>query len=86
MRRRLHVVNFTKPPHPDPAYARAVDPKNPDPAVAEAILARLCRAAREHPPELDPLPIPEGISQETTTFVDSIRDDSSIWVQNVVVS
>ena len=85
MRERLHVVTFTKPPHPDPAYARAVDPKNPDPAVAEAILARLCRAAREHPPEADPLPIPGLVGQGTEAFVDSIRDDSSIWVQNVVV-
>ena len=85
MRERLHVLYFTKPPHPDPAYARAVDPKNPDPAVAEAILARLVRAAREHPPEADPLPIPDVVSRGTDAFVDSIREDSSIWVKNVVI-
>ena len=85
MRRRMRVVTFTRPPNPDSAYANAVDTKSPDPAVAEAVLARICRAAREHPPELDPLPIPEVISRETDDFVDSIREDFSIWVQNVVV-
>ena len=84
MRRRLHVVAFTKPPQPKAAYANAVNPKHPDPAVAEAILARICRAAREHPPELDPLPVPGCISRETAAFVDSIRSDFSVWVQNVV--
>ena len=84
MGRRLHVVTFPKPLQPQAAYANAVATKPPDPAVAEAVLARICRAAREHPPELDPLPVPECVSRETTAFVDSIREDFSIWVQNVV--
>ena len=84
MGRRLHVVTFPKPLQPQAAYANAVATKHPDPAVAEAVLARICSAAREHPPELDPLPVPECVSRETTAFVDSIREDFSIWVQNVV--